>query len=285
MPGFRGRAQPLYDRPPVKYAALRLDLAADRMPPARFAFLDHSRPIAFAHRGGAMEAEENTWPAFQNAVTLGYRHIETDVQASRDGVAVIFHDDTLERLTGRPDAINALQWPALAQIVTRGGNGLVRLDDLLSAFPDCCINLEPKSDAAVEPIAEAVRRCGALERVCVGCFDQRRVDRMRTLLGPDLCWSPAHLGVARLWLSGFGLPAGELPFPVVQVPPVWGPLPVVTARFVAAAHARNIDVHVWTVDTDTEIDRFIDLGVDGIMTDRPSLLKAALERRGLWPGS
>jgi glycerophosphoryl diester phosphodiesterase len=123
------------------------------MPPARFSFLDHPRPIAFAHRGGGLEAEENTWPAFENAVALGYTHIETDVQASRDGVAVVFHDDKLERMAGHPAAVQALDWADLAPIRTRGGNRLVRLDELLSAWPGLYVNIEPKSDDAVAPIA------------------------------------------------------------------------------------------------------------------------------------
>jgi glycerophosphoryl diester phosphodiesterase len=252
------------------------------MPPARFSFLDHPRPIAFAHRGGGLEAEENTWPAFENAVALGYSHIETDVQASRDGVAVVFHDDTLERMAGRAVTIGALDWAELAQVRTRGGNRLTRLDELLSAWPDLHVNIEPKGDDAVMPIAEAVRRCNALRRVCIGSFEPRRVARLCAELGPELCWSPAHAGVLRLWLAGFGLPVGRLPFPVVQVPPAYYSVPVVTKRFVAAAHARGIDVHVWTVDEEAEMERLIDLGVDGIMTDRPSLLKQVLQGRGLW---
>lgn len=253
------------------------------MPRARFPFLDHPPPIAFAHRGGGLEAEENTWPAFENAVALGYRHVETDVQASRDGVAVIFHDDTLDRMAGRPERIASLDWAELAEIRTHGGNGLVRLDELLSAWPGLFVNIEPKDDGAVAAIAETVTRHGALDRVCVGAFDPRRVARLRDVLGPDLCWSPAHAGVFRLWLAGWGIPAGRLPFPAVQVPPTWNAIPVVTARFVAAARDRGIDVHVWTIDEEAEMERLIDLGVDGIMTDRPSLLKQVLMRKGLWP--
>ncbi len=252
------------------------------MPRGRFPFLDHPRPIAFAHRGGGAEAEENTWPAFENAVALGYSHIETDVQASRDGVAVIFHDDTLERMTGRRGTVATLEWSELAALRTRGGNRLVRLDELLSAWPALYVNIEPKDDGAVAALVEVATRCEALNRVGVGAFDPRRIARLRAALGPDLCWSPAHAGVFRLWLAGFGAPCGHLSFPVVQVPPSWSAIPVVTRRFVAAAHARSIDVHVWTVDEEAEMERLIDLGVDGIMTDRPTLLKQVLTRRGLW---
>lgn len=247
-------------------------------------FLDHPRPIAFAHRGGALEAEENTLPAFARAVALGFRHLETDVQATADGVAVVFHDDTLERMAGRPERIAELSWAGLSRVRLRAGGAVPRLDALLEAFPESFLNLDPKSDAAVAPMAAAIRRAGAVGRVCIGSFTPARTARLRALLGEGLAWSPGHAGVARLWLGGLGLPVGRPGFPAVQVPTVWRGVPVVTRRFVTAARARGVQVHVWTVDHEAEMDRLLDLGVDGIMTDRPSLLRAVLARRGAWTG-
>ncbi|MCX7645203.1 MAG: glycerophosphodiester phosphodiesterase [Rhodobacteraceae bacterium] len=245
-------------------------------------FLDHPRPIAFAHRGGAREAEENTVPAFARAAALGFSHVETDVQATADGVAVIFHDDTLERMAGRPERIDRLTWAELARVRLKGGGEVPRLDAVLEAFPGLFLNLEAKSDAAVEPMARAIRAAGALARVCVGSFAPARTARLRALLGEGLAWSPAHAGVARLWLAGWGLPVPRPAFPAVQVPVGFRGIPVVTRRFVAAAHRRGVQVHVWTVDEEAEMARLIDLGVDGIMSDRPTLLRAVLARRGLW---
>ena len=245
-------------------------------------FLDHPLPIAFAHRGGALEVEENTMPAFEHAVALGYSHIETDVQVTRDGVAVIFHDDTLERIADRPERIDSLSWAELSQVRTRAGADIPRLDTLLDAFPGLFVNLEAKADAAVEPMANAIRRADAIDRVCVGSFEPERTARLRKALGPALAWSPAHAGVFRLWLAGCGLPLSKGAFPAVQVPTHFKRIPVVTRRFMRAAHARGIQVHVWTVDDEAGMESLIDLGVDGLMTDRPTLLKQVLERRGLW---
>ena len=253
-------------------------------PPTGFAFLDHPRPLAFAHRGGALEAEENTMPAFENAARLGYRYIETDVQASRDGVVVIFHDDTLERLTGAPGRVAERDWSELAQLRTRDGAGLVRLDETLETFPDIRFNIEPKSDASVEPLAELIRRMDAVDRICVGSFDQRRTDRVRTALGPHLCWSPSFAGVAAVWLAGWGLPMPAPKAPALQVPTTYHGINVVTPRTIRAAHARGVQVHVWTVDEAAEMERLLDMGVDGLMTDRPTLLREVLERRGAWTG-
>lgn len=247
-------------------------------------FLDRPRPIAFAHRGGSLEAEENTMAAFAHAVGLGYTHVETDVQATKDGVAVVFHDDTLERMTGEPERVADLTWDELSKRRTRGGEAIPLLDELFEEWPDLCVNLEPKAAAAVGPIADAIRRAGALHRVCVGAFEAAYTERLRELLGPSLCWSPAHAGVARLWLSGWGLPLAVPDFPCVQVPTHFRGIPVVTRRFVRAAHAKGMQVHVWTVDEEAEMEHLLDIGVDALMTDCPALLRRVLERRGAWQG-
>ncbi|MCU0911485.1 MAG: glycerophosphodiester phosphodiesterase [Rhodobacteraceae bacterium] len=247
-------------------------------------FLDHPRPIAFAHRGGSLEVEENTLAAFGHAVALGYSHVETDVQATADGVAVVFHDDTLDRMAGRPGRIGAMTWAELSAVRLAGGGEIPRLDAVLEAFPGLFLNLEAKSDAAVEPMARAIRAAGALGRVCVGAFAPARTARLRAALGEGLAWSPAHAGVARVWAAGWGLPVPRPDFPCVQVPMRFRGIPVVTRRFVRAAHARGVQVHVWTVDEEAWMERLLGLGVDGIMTDRPSLLKAVLQRRGQWRG-
>lgn len=255
------------------------------MQQARFAFLDHPLPLAFAHRGGALEAEENTLAAFAHAVGLGFSHVETDVQATRDGVAVIFHDDDLARMTGRAVPVAALDWAELARARTLGGNRVARLDETLAAFPDTFFNLEAKSDGAVAPMIAAIRAARALERVCVGSFVPARVAALRAALGPGLCWSPAHRGVLAVWLAGWGLPLAGPGAPALQVPMRFRGIEVVTRRFVEAAHARGAQVHVWTVDDTAEMARLLALGVDGLMSDRPSALRGLLEGRGLWPGA
>lgn len=247
-------------------------------------FLDQPRPFGFAHRGGSLEAEENTMPAFERAVALGFSHVELDVHATRDGVVVIHHDATLQRMAGDARAIGDLDWAELARISTRGGAQVPRLDELLSSFPDLFVNIEPKSERVLAPLADLLRRTDAVSRVGIGCFDPHRTQRLCALLGENVAWSPAHAGVFRLWLSGWGFPAGRFTCPMVQVPTHFHGVPIVTHRFVEAAHERGIQVHVWTVDEEAEMDRLLDLGVDALMTDRPSLLRTVLQRRGQWHG-
>lgn len=251
----------------------------------RFPFLDHPRPTAIAHRGGALEREENTLPAFGLAVSLGYTHVELDVHATRDGVVVIHHDPSLARMTGDPRAIADLDWAELRTIRTMGGAEIPRLDALLEEHPALFVNIEAKSDTVVKPLAEIIRRMGAVTRIGVGSFRQNRTTRLRALLGEGLCWSPAHRAVAGLWLRGWWLPLPLGGFPVVQVPERYRGIPVVTPRFVRAAHRAGVSVQVWTVNEVDAMVRLLDMGVDGIMTDRPTRLRQVLEERGEWRGT
>lgn len=222
--------------------------------------------------------------AFAHAVALGYSHVETDVHATRDGVAVIHHDETLARMTGDPRAIADLDWAELAQIRTHGGAAIPRVDQFLAAFTDLKITFELKCDRVAAPLADAIIGACALGRVCVGSFSAVRTAAIRGLLGPDLCWSPAHAGVGVLWLAGFGLSVPRPDFALVQVPPVFRGIPVVTRRFLAAATRFGVDVQVWTVNEPDQMAHLLDLGVGAIMTDRPRVLRDLLQARGQWPG-
>jgi glycerophosphoryl diester phosphodiesterase len=254
--------------------------------PASFAFLDHPLPIAFAHRGGATDAPENTVAAFEMAVGLGYRYLETDVHVTADGVLVAFHDDKLDRVTDRAGLISELTWDEVRQAQVTGADGttgeIPRLEDLFAAFPDARFNIDPKADSSVTPLAEVIRRCTALDRVLVCAFSDRRIIRLRQLLGPDLCTGLGPRGVARLRAAASGLPVGRFDAAAAQVPVRAGRVTLVSEAFVEAAHRRGLQVHVWTIDDPAEMHRLCDLGVDGIMTDRPAVLRDVLIERGVW---
>lgn len=252
----------------------------------RFAYLDHAGPLAIAHRGGASERPENTAVAFSHAFDLGYRWMETDVRASADGEVVVIHDPVLDRLAGRPGRVSELPWSELRHARVAGAEPLPLLADLLAAWPDVRWNVDAKDGAVVAPLVKVLRRGGALERVCVTSFSDRRVARVRRLTGPELCTGAGRRAVAALRAASL-LPGAPLLGPwreagAAQVPPRWGRVPVVDRPFLAAAHRRGLVVHVWTVDEEAEMDRLLDLGVDGVMTDRPTLLKSVLRRRGVW---
>lgn len=252
---------------------------------AAWPYLDWPAPIAFAHRGGASEVPENTLPAFAHAVALGYRYVETDVHVTADGVLVAFHDDRLDRVTDATGVIADLPWRTVREARVDGREPIPLLEDLLGTWPDLRVNIDPKHDGAVEALAEVLRRTGAVDRVGIGAFSDRRIDRVRALVGPGLCTSMGPRQVAQLVSASRGLPgAGRLRAACAQVPTHQGPVPLVTDRLVATAHALGIQVHVWTIDDPAEMHRLLDLGVDGIMTDRPAVLREVLEARGAWPG-
>lgn len=247
-----------------------------------FPVLDHPGPLAFAHRGGASDAPENTMAAFEHAIALGYRYLETDVHLTADGVLLAFHDDVLDRVTDRSGAIHEQTWSDIGGAKVGGAEPIPRFDELLDAWPDVRINIDPKHDRAVDALAAAISRAGAVDRVIVGAFSDKRLARLRELVGPRLCTSLGPRSVARLRAAGYGLPAGSLPSPCVQVPVRHGSVTITDERFVRGAHRSGLQVHVWTIDDADEMRRLLDLGVDGIMTDRPDVLKQVLVERDSW---
>jgi glycerophosphoryl diester phosphodiesterase len=244
-------------------------------------------PLAFAHRGGAKTAGnigiENSLAAFTHAYRLGYRYLETDVRATSDGTVYAIHDAGLDRLTGQADLVNALTAESLDLQRLDQREPFARLEALYEAFPDARLNIDIKSDDAVEPTCQVVQAQGAVDRTCLSAFSHRRLSRIRELL-PDVTTSASAREVAAARFLPLPLlrRAGRTRGACLQVPVRRGPIPVVTPGFVRRAHALGLQVHVWTVDDAAEIHRLLDLGVDGIITDRTDVLKDVLVDRGSW---
>ncbi len=244
----------------------------------RHPFLDWDGPLPFAHRGGASDVPENTMQAFEYAVNLGYRYLETDVQVTADGVLAAFHDNDLLRTCGRPGKISELPWSEVSKALVDGKAPIPLLEDLLDAWPEARINIDCKSNAAVDALIASLRRTNSLDRVCVAAFSDGRLRRLRAALGLELCSS---LGPVELGLLRFGL-SRRPPGLAAQVPVKQGPLTIVNRLFVERCHRLDLQVHVWTIDDVSEMQRLLDFGVDGIMTDRPVILREVLESRGEW---
>ena len=248
------------------------------MSPSPHPYLDWDGPIAFAHRGGALDRAENTMAAFEHAVELGYRYVETDVHVTSDGVVVAFHDDDLQRTCGRAGRISRLPWSEVATARVHGHEPIPLLEDLLGTWPDLRVNIDCKSDLGVAALIAALRRTDAFDRVCVASFSDRRQAALRALGGDRLCTALGPGGLAALRCGMLR----RTPALVAQVPVRRGPVTVTTPAFVARAHRIGLAVHVWTIDDEVTMERLLDLGVDGIMTDRAALLRSVLERRGAW---
>ena len=243
-------------------------------------YLDTPGPLGFAHRGGAAVGDENTTAAFGRAVDLGYRYLETDTHATADGVAVVFHDDTLQRMFGRPGTVRDLRWADLSALRIGGAAAVPRLDEVLHAWPGIRFNIDVKSDDAVDPTLKVVSDVGAADRVLLASFSDQRLARMRAATGPAVASSLGMGEVARLWSGALRrVPTGAV---AAQIPPRYRRLRLATPRFLARAHRLGLQVHLWTIDDPQEMRYFLDLGVDGIMTDRIEVLRDVFQARGHW---
>ncbi|MFE5549696.1 glycerophosphodiester phosphodiesterase family protein [Streptomyces sp. NPDC056534] len=249
----------------------------------RHPYLDHPAPLPFAHRGGTANGLENTAAAFRRAAAAGYRYFETDVHTTSDGALVAFHDATLDRVTDTSGRIADLPWAAVREARVAGKEPLPLFADLLDEFPEARWNVDLKAEAALRPLVDLIREKRAWDRVCVGSFTEARVVRAQRMAGPALVTSFGVRGVIGLRLRSLGIPAAVRAGAVAaQVPERQGGIPVVDRRFVREAHARGIQVHVWTVNDPARMHSLLDLGVDGIMTDQLETLRSVLTERGVW---
>jgi glycerophosphoryl diester phosphodiesterase len=229
---------------------------------------------------------ENSMSAFRRAVEEGYRYIETDVQATTDGVVVVQHDDVLDRTTDRRGVIARLPWSEVGKARVGGREPIPTLEAVLEELPAARLNVDVKADNAVGPVLRVLERCNAWDRVCLASFSDARLARLRRLAGPRLTTSMGPGTVFALWSSGRWPVLGTRRFvrgQMAQVPEQQGPLRVVDRRFVDGAHRLGLEVHVWTINTEERMRALLDLGVDGIVTDRPDLLRDVLKSRDAWP--
>ncbi len=251
----------------------------------KWPYLQHPGILAFAHRGGNLAAPENTVAAFQHAVDAGYRYLETDVHLTKDGVLVAFHDSGLSRVAGMADTVSENTWADLRTVDLGGGHRIPTLDELLETFPTSRFNIDPKSDDSVEPLAKALGAHNALGRVGVGSFHDSRIHHLRRILGPNLCSSPGPRDVFRLTLRIWSRRTLDTDrnfgYGCVQLPVSVGPIRL-DQGLIDGYHQLGLPVHVWTINKRTEMNRLLDLGVDGIMSDDVVLLREVLRQRGQW---
>lgn len=245
-------------------------------------YLDYDGFLAFAHRGGAEEAPENTMAAFEAAVRLGYRYLETDAYTTSDGTLLSFHDEVLDRVTNMQGAVAETPWSTVRQAKVGGLEPVPLMAEVLDAFPDVRVNIDPKVDSAVEPLIKLLKDMDVLDRVCIGSFSSARIQAFRDAFGEKVCTSMGPMETARFRGHAFHLPLTKPVANCAQLPVKHYGLTLVDKRMVSAGKRLGIQIHVWTIDEEAEMERLIDLGVDGLMTDKPSLLRTVLKRRGLW---
>ncbi|MHA7264529.1 glycerophosphodiester phosphodiesterase family protein [Arthrobacter sp. TMN-37] len=245
------------------------------------------RPLGFSHRGFSRAGAENTLSAFAEAARLGFGYLEIDVRTSRDKVVMVFHDERLDRLTGERGPIAERTRAELARVRIRGGEPIPTLEEVLLRWPEMRLNIDLKDDASVEPFAELINRTGAHDRVLVASFSDRRRLRALRLLEAR---TASSAGMVLNGLIRLGGPAGLLGalcraarVDAVQVPLTYRGIPVLTPGYLRRCRKAGLQVHVWTINERPVMERLLDQGVDGLVSDRADLLAAVLDRRGCWP--
>lgn len=251
-------------------------------------FLHGPRPRLFAHRGGAAEAPENTLEAFRAGLDAGADRLELDVHATADGAVVVIHDETLERTTDDEGPVSQITLADLKRLnaACRFGGGqrcarVPTLDEVLEAFPDVPLNIEIKQDRPpiVRQVLAVLDRHRARDRVLLAASKAHVMNAIREA-APDVLTGFSVLEVVEFMVR-LRDPAYRPRGAALQVPPEDSGFTIVTPETVSRAHALGLEVHVWTINEEPEMERLLDLGVDGIMTDRPARAAALYARRGL----
>jgi glycerophosphoryl diester phosphodiesterase len=245
-------------------------------------YLDHPRPAAFAHRGGAAHNPENSWPAFEYAVKLGYAYLETDARSTSDGALLSFHDATLDRVTDGTGQVARMTYKQVSEARIAGSEPIPLIEDLLGTFGELRFNIDLKDSGTIEPMVRVLKRTAAWDRVCVTSFFGKRLVAARKILDRPVCMTvtPAAVAVVRYaGISGKAM-AARLARSGAQCAQV--PRQIATREFIRRSHELGLHVHVWTLNTRQEIELALDLGADGVMTDNIVLLRDILTERGQW---
>jgi len=254
-------------------------------------YFSGEHPIRFAHRGSRELWPENTWHGFDRAVQdLGLRYIETDVRVTVDGVVVIFHDDTLERCTNGVGRINEWRWDDIRHLdaaynfspdgedfpLRAKDVAVPTLEETFDRYPNTFFNIDLKANGTEWAVAEIVRTMGREDSVLVGGFSDRRIARFRRITKGRVATSAGPRDAVAMFIAsraGRGVPsrvdAYQLPYKTSRI--------VVDKRLIDAVHSSGKQIHTWTVNDQREMVKFLDLGVDGIITDRPDTLNEVME--------
>ena len=235
-----------------------------------------------AHRGGSLERLENSLSAFQHAWSLGYRYMETDMQASSDGVVYIFHDDTLERVSNGAGLFCQHSSAEIDRLRLNNGEPIPRLTDVLAALPEAIFNIDIKRADGTKPMAQFLRTHDQAHRVIAASFSSSRLKLLKSLVAHPVSVTAVQNDIIKLILSSWGLPVSRPDVIAAQVPISHYGIPIVTKSFVRSCKRLGIKLHVWTIDDEVDMRWLIDIGVDGIMTDKPSLLKQVCLEKSCW---
>ena len=239
-------------------------------------YLDYQGVAVLAHRGGSIESLENTIESFHYSKSIGCEFIETDVQVSSDGIPYIFHDETLTRILNRDDVFSSLHSSEIDNLKIFDEHSIPKLETVLRMFPDIKFQIDVKTDEVAMPALAVIQENNAMDRVCIASFNSKRLNLVNNNY-PDICISMGPYEVAKMLLSSFGLYKRSILGNCLQIPIYEYGIKLVTKRFVKFIHSKGLKVCVWTINDEKTFKYLIDIGVDGIITDKPKLLFEVLD--------
>ncbi|MHA7175037.1 glycerophosphodiester phosphodiesterase [Arthrobacter sp. Sr24] len=250
-------------------------------------FLASAQPLAIAHRGFSGDGLENSVVAFKAALELGYQYVETDINTTADGVAMVFHDASLDRTTDKQGIIAELPYSQVSQARIGGQEPIATLEEFIVALPEARFNIDIKDAGSVAPLIAAIEKYGLHDRICVASFSDRRRRAVVAGLSRPVASSPGKPLLMAYFLLISWLPSRLARFfmrgvDVLQIPTSYKGQALITTATMRRAHSLGLKVHVWTIDDPAEMNRLFDLGVDGIMTDRADLLAEVMRQREYW---
>ena len=226
---------------------------------------------AFVHRGDTSNFRENTIEAFRDSKDLGFNYLETDLRKTKDNKIVTFHDKDLERVCGRKIKINEINFEELNKLDFYKSGHTPTLYELLEEFPSSFFNIDLKIPKIGKTVLKILKETKAEERVCIGSFNSKNLDEVQ-YLNPRILTSMGIRDIVKL--KFLNLP--NLRSKIVQIPETWKGLKVLSKSLLERCKLLDLKVHVWTINEEKDMQRLIDLGVDGIMTDKPKVLKNVL---------
>ena len=239
-------------------------------------YLEYDGLKVLAHRGGVDESYENTLESFSYSQSLGCEFIETDVQVSSDGIPYIFHDDDLKRILNKSIRFDSLSSNEIDKLNIFNTHKIPKLSEALLRFPNLCFQIDFKTDEVVMPALDVIKNMNAFDRVCIASFNSKRLQNVRSLY-PDLCISMGPNEVFKTLAASLNLYKGEIPGDCLQIPMSYYGIKIVSKRFVDFVHSRGLKIMIWTINDIKTFKYLIDLGVDGIITDKPKLLFQTIE--------
>ena len=243
-------------------------------------YLDFQGMAVLAHRGGALEANENTLESFKYAHEIGCDYIETDVQITSDGIPYIFHDEDLSRIVGEKKNFNELSSQEVDDLIIFSDQKIPTLRSVLESLPTTLFQIDVKTDDVALPALKVIEECNALNRVCIASFSSQRLEVVRNLY-PNICISMGPKEIIKTLLASFGLYNKSIHGQCLQVPIYQYGIKIVTQRFINYVQKKGLKIIVWTINDLKTMDKLISMGVDGIITDKPLELKQLLAKKNI----